>query len=103
MTAITGYGVWFWAEGIDVLDSCDRRKPCGGLVISLFGPMNVWATSTRTINLIIATGAVGYYGIMSVTAIVAGVVYVARKLRGKEDYWKLIQHPDNDVALDKRE
>jgi hypothetical protein len=103
MTAITGYGAWFWVRGIDTMATCDERVACGGLDICFFAPMKVKSHATRALNLVIAVGAALYYGAMSITALVAGVCYVARKLRGRRDDWELIEQPDSDCALDKRE
>lgn len=103
MSAITSYGVWFWLRGIDVLPSCDQRLACGGLETWFFTSMRVKSKVTRSLNLAVACGAALYYGIMSLTAAIAGLIYTTRKLRGKENAWELIERPDGDVSLDKRE
>lgn len=104
MSMITSYGVWFWLDGLESLTQCDQRLACGGLDTFFFASMKVRARATRAINLVLAFGASIYYGVMTVTAVVAGVVYIARRLRGKETRWQLIaKTTDRDVALDKRE
>ena len=103
MSAITTYGVWFYLRGIDTLPACDQRLQCGGLETFFFAPMKLKSKVSRTLNLGLATGAAVYYGVMAITAAIAGVVYVARKLRGKNDEWELIERPDREVALDRRE
>ena len=69
----------------------------------MFTKMKVKSEATRSINLVIAGGAALYYGIMAITAIIAGFFYMTRKLRGKQDDWELIARPVGDVSLDKRE
>ncbi|EXJ70502.1 uncharacterized protein A1O5_06571 [Cladophialophora psammophila CBS 110553] len=103
MSMITLYGVWFWAKGIDVLSPCDRRTACGGLQLSFFGPLRVESWVTRGINLAMAIVAALYYAVMAIVAGIAGVVYVMRKWKRKADNWELIEHPDSDVSLNKRE
>ena len=61
------------------------------------------ARSTKAINLVLSIGAVTYYGIMAVTAMTAGSFYVIRRLTKKDTHWELIQKPEDDVALDRRE
>ncbi|EXJ64485.1 hypothetical protein A1O7_00821 [Cladophialophora yegresii CBS 114405] len=103
MSAITAYGVWFWTRGVDTLATCDGRKACGGLQTFFFVPMSVNSKVTRIINLVLAVGAALYYGAMAITAIIAGMVAIARKLRGKEIYWELVVRPGRDVRLNRRE
>ena len=103
MSAITSYGVWFWLRGIDVLLPCDQRVNCGGLETWFFTSMRVKSKVTRSLNLVVAVGAALYYGIMSITAAIAGLLYLKRRLRCKEDAWELIARPDGDVSLDRRE
>ena len=103
MSSITAYGVWFWAHGVNNLASCDRRVECGGLDTFFFTPMKVEAMTTRGICLVMAIGPAVYYGVMAITAAIVGVVSLVRKLRGKDDEWELIGHPESQVALSKRE
>lgn len=104
MSMITCYGVWFWLKGLEALTQCDQRLACGGLDTFFFASMKVRAPATRAINLVLSIGASVYYGVMTVVAAVAGLVYVARRLNGKDSRWELIaKTTDRDVALDKRE
>ncbi|KIX96937.1 uncharacterized protein Z520_07051 [Fonsecaea multimorphosa CBS 102226] len=103
MSMITLYGVWFWAKGIDVLSPCDRREACGGLQTYFFVSMRVESWVTRGVNLAMAIVAALYYAVMAIVAAIAGIVYVTRKWEKKADNWELIEHPDADVSLNKRE
>jgi hypothetical protein len=103
MSAITSYGLWFWAHGIDTVAECDQRNACGGLDIFVFTPLKAKSGTARALNLILAVGASLYYGVMTLTAAAAGVFVVYRGLQGRRELWNMILQPAPHVALDRRE
>ena len=105
MTAISGYAVWFWFEGMDDgLIECNKREACGGLVTFFFAKVKLYGW-IRTFYKVSAVGCVAYYGIMTITAIIWLLVRIFKFLRyGRKGWTEGYEDKDTlDIGLTRRE
>lgn len=105
MTAISGYAVWFWFEGLDDgLIECDKREACGGLQSFFFVKVRLdgWYRTFYKVGAIIC---VLYYGIMCVAAILAWSLRVLKLAKNGWKGWKegFEEEEYEDTGPDQRE
>lgn len=105
MTAISGYAVWFWFEGLDDgLIQCNKREACGGLVTFFFSRVKLYGW-IRTFYKISAVGCVAYYGIMTAVAIMWLAIRCFRFVKHGRAGWKqgYEKKDEVDTGLNQRE
>lgn len=126
VTMVCLYGVWFWSTGVaSGLSQIDDRKECGGLMTFFFGNMNITHWGSRGTQLALAILYATYYGkdvfinsyalvhrtstdssltgVMAIAAIIGVSYYLIRRFQRKEISWELIEQPDSQNALTRRE